>query len=37
MSDRLEFQEKLQKVLELAKSGGQKITREEVENYFEED
>lgn len=37
MSDRLEFQEKLQKVLELAKSGGQKITLEEVENYFEED
>lgn len=37
MSYRLEFQEKLQKVLELAKSGGQKITREEVENYFEED
>lgn len=37
MSDRLEFQEKLQKVLELAKSGGQKITLEEVGNYFEED
>lgn len=37
MSDRLEFQEKLQKVLELAKSGEQKITLEEVESYFEED
>lgn len=37
MSDRLEFQGKLQGVLELAKSKGQKIALEEVENYFEKD
>lgn len=37
MSDRLEFQGKLQGVLELAKSKGQKIALEEVEKYFEED
>lgn len=37
MSDRLEFQGKLQRVLEFAKSKGQKIALEEVEKYFEED
>ncbi len=37
MSDRLEFQGKLQGVLEFAKSKGQKIALEEVEKYFEED
>lgn len=37
MSDRLEFQGKLQGVLDLAKSKGQKIALEEVEKYFEED
>ena len=37
MSDRLEFQGKLQGVLELAKSKGQKIALEEVESYFEKD
>lgn len=37
MSDRLEFQGKLQGVLDLAKSKGQKIALEEVEKYFEEE
>ena len=37
MSDRLEFQGKLQGLLELAKSKGQKIALEEVENYFDKD
>ena len=37
MSDRLEFQGKLQEVVDFAKSKGQKIGLEEVEKYFEED
>lgn len=37
MSDRLQFQGKLQEVVDFAKSKGQKIGLEEVEKHFEED